>query len=208
VLAAALLCTSLGCAGVSRLDFSHLGRGTWQRPGDVIAALEIEANSVVADLGAGEGYFEPYLADAVGPDGRVYAIEVEPERVDALSVLFNPGTGPVVSHLADLDDPGLPDGQIDLVLIVNTYHHIEDRPRYFARLRRDLNASGRVAIIEPNAQLGGVLGLFVEKGHASSAREILQEMRAAGYRRTRQFDLLPVQIFHVFEPFSENAWIR
>jgi ubiquinone/menaquinone biosynthesis C-methylase UbiE len=102
--------------------------------------------------------------------------------------------------LGGFDDPKLPDGAIDLVLIVNTFHHIEDRPTYFASLRRDLSPRGRVAVIDPNEELGGVLSLFLDEGHTSTADGVAEDMRAAGYRRLTSHDFLPIQTFTVFVP--------
>ena len=77
----ALIVTALlagGCSGVSELDLSRIySRAGWQLPERVVEALDIEPGDRVADLGAGEGYFLPYLSDAVGPSGTVYAVEVE-----------------------------------------------------------------------------------------------------------------------------------
>jgi ubiquinone/menaquinone biosynthesis C-methylase UbiE len=172
-----------GCNGLSKLDWTTLGRASWQRPEDVVRALDLRPGDRVADLGAGEGYFLPYLSEAVGSQGRVFAVEVESELAEQLEAQFADGDN-VEVVLGRTDDPQLPDGSIDLALIVNTYHHIEDRPAYFTRLKRDLSASGRVAIIDPDADLGGVLSLFLDDGHDSSACH----------------DFLAVQVFEVFAP--------
>jgi arsenite methyltransferase len=198
-LAAVLPLLLAGCQGVSKLDWTSLGRASWQRPEDVVRALELGPGDRVADLGAGEGYFVPYLRDAVGSDGRVFAVEIDPERVEALEARFPAGDN-VEVVLGGADDPVLPDRSIDAVLVVNTYHHIENRPAYFARLKGDLRPGGRVAIVDPNAELGGILGLLVEEGHRSTAAGIAAEMSAAGYRRVASHDFLPVQVFEVFAP--------
>jgi len=196
LLAATLLAS---CQGVSKLDPFPFTRAGWQHPEEVIAALELDPGDRVADVGAGEGYFVPYLSDAVGLDGRVYAVDVEADIASRLEQEFI-GRSNVEVVLAEFHDPKLPDGQIDLVLLVNTYHHIERRPEYFARLRADLSSQGRVAIVEPNANLRGVLRPFVSSGHASSSAAIVREMDEAGYRHLEGYDFLPVQVFEVFEP--------
>jgi arsenite methyltransferase len=192
-----------GCSGLTKLDLSTLGRGTWQRPDDVVAALEIAPGDRVADLGAGEGYFVPYLLDAVGEDGTVYAVDVEAEIVGNLSERFPSDTTRVEAVLGEFEDPGLPERSVDVVLIVNTYHHIEDRPAYFRRLEQDLRPGGRVAVIEPNEDLSGVLKLALDEGHTSSAPDVEAEMREAGYRVVARPDFLPVQIFRVFAPEAD-----
>jgi predicted methyltransferase len=190
----------LGCAGFGELDLSASGRDRWQRPDDVVAALALEPGSRVADLGAGEGYFVEHLSAAVGPQGRVFAVEVEAEAAASLSERFPADSTNVETVLGEYDDPRLPDGTIDLVLIVNTFHHIENRPGYFRRLQADLSPRGRVAVIEPNEDLGGVLSLALDEGHKSSATDVRDEMRAAGYRLEAEHDFLPVQIFSVWAP--------
>ncbi len=198
---AALLASLLllsGCNGFSKLDLTTLGRDSWQRPADVVDALELQPGDRVADLGAGEGYFVPHLTEAVGADGRVYAVDVDEGVVGELAERFPPDSTNVEVVLAKFEDPMLPDGSLDLILIVNTYHHIEDRPAYFRRLRRDLRPGGRVAVIDPNEDLGGILALALDEGHKSSAAVVEQEMRKAGYRVEARHDFLPVQIFRVF----------
>jgi len=194
-----------GCSGFGELDFTSFGRDTWQRPDDVVTALAVEPGDRVADLGAGEGYFVEHLSAAVGADGRVYAVEVEADVAAALSERFPARSTNVETILGQYDDPLLPDGQLDLVLLVNTYHHIEDRPAYFRSLQADLAPGGRVAVIEPNEDLDGVLALALDDGHTSSAPAIQQEMREAGYRLDAQHDFLPVQIFSVWVSEPEAA---
>ena len=186
-----------GCSGIERLDFTSWGRAFWQRPDDVIRSLEIPPGAKVADLGSGEGYFVPYLSRAVGERGRVYAVEVDAKLAQALQRRFD-GMKNIAVVLGTPEDSGLPDGQIDLVLIVDTYHHVENRVFYFRRLLADLAPGARVAVIEPNADLTGILSLFVRKDHSSRAADIEREMRAAGYRRLKGIDKLPVQLFEIY----------
>jgi ubiquinone/menaquinone biosynthesis C-methylase UbiE len=197
-----LACASLllACSGVSKLDWSTLGRDSWQRPADVVDALRLGKGDHVADLGAGEGYFVEHLSLAVGPGGTVYAVEVDDELVAGLSQRFPPEETNVVAVRGAFEDPKLPDGTLDVVLIVNTYHHIEDRPAYFRRLRQDLTPGGRVAVIEPDQDLAGILSLTLDEGHKSSAAIVEQEMQEAGYVVDGRHDFLPVQIFRVFTP--------
>jgi len=194
----------VGCEGLTKVDYTSPGRGGWQRPDDVVTALALRPGDRVADLGAGEGYFIPYLSDAVGIEGRVYAVDLDPELVAELEEEFAGGAGDNVEVvLGAEDDPRLPRGALDAVLIVNTYHHIADRPRYFAKLRNNLRPGGRIAIIEPNADLGGILALALEEGHTSHASEVVREMQEAGYRQVESLDFLPVQVFEVFSAADE-----
>ena len=185
-----------GCNGFSKLDLSKLGRATWQRPTDVVESLGLAPDDRVADLGAGEGYFVPYLTRAV-PDGRVYAVEIDPERIEELAERFDDDERVEVVS-GQPEDPGLPDGGIDLVLVVNTYHHIEGREAYFRSLRRDLRPGGQVAIVDGDPELGGILGLFLPNGHTMSREQVKKEMGAAGYTRAKSHDFLPMQVFEVY----------
>jgi ubiquinone/menaquinone biosynthesis C-methylase UbiE len=195
-----LAALSLACQGTSKLDFSHLSRATWQRPDDVVAALEIQPGQTVADLGAGEGYFIPYFSDAVGEAGRVYAVDVEEAIVDGLRENFGGDGSNVEPTLGKFEDPMLPDASIDLLVIVNTFHHIEDPATYFANLKSDLRAGGRVAVLEPNEELTGVLSWALDEGHTNTVANVREKMEAAGYREVASHDFLPVQIFEVFAP--------
>jgi ubiquinone/menaquinone biosynthesis C-methylase UbiE len=200
------LVLATGCQGVGKLDWTTLGRGTWQRPEQVVESLEIGAGAHVADVGSGDGYFVPYLADAVGEAGRVYAVDVEREITRSLEDRFVADTR-VEVVLGGYEDPKLPDGAIDLVLLVNSYHHIEDRPDYFRRLQRDLAPGGRVAILEPNEEITGFLSLFLDEGHTNTSEAVASEMGAAGYLPVARHDFLPIQIFEVFAPEQPSvAW--
>ena len=187
-----------------RLDITAIrGRAVWQKPDRVIESLELAQGDRVADLGSGGGYFLPYLSAAVGPSGKVYAVDVEEDIIQDLEKRIADEEYENVEVVrGEYDDPLLPDAGIDLVLIVNTYHHIENRQEYFAKLKDDLRTGGRVARLEPDADIWGVLGLTIEEGHQSSREDVRREMKEAGYRLDRSYDFLPVQIFDVFVPES------
>ncbi len=195
----------VGCSGVSKLDYTSLhNRAGWQRPERVVEALEIQPGDRVADIGAGSGYFLSYLSQAVGPGGTLYAVEVEEALVRELEErVAREGYSNVVVVLGEYGDPGLPDGALDLVFLCNTYHHIEGRPAYFGALQGDLGEAGRVAVVDPNDDLGGVLRLFLDEGHTTGADALVEEMRVAGYRHVASHDFLPTQIFEVFVPERE-----
>jgi predicted methyltransferase len=192
----------LACSGLSKLDYTRIAsRAGWQHPDRVIESLEIQAGDQVADIGAGDGYFVPYLAEAVGPEGTVYAVEVDSEKVEALEALVREGGHRnVVVVSGEFEDPLLPDEGVDLVFLCNTYHHIEGRPAYFSRLRSDLRKPSRLAIIDMKDDLSGILRLFATKGHWTPLDSLHSELEQAGYRHAASFDFLPVQNFEVFEP--------
>jgi len=195
------LVLATGCGAIKRCAYSGPGRDEWQQPERVVAELGIRGGERVADLGAGGGYFTFRLADAVGPDGIVYAVDVDPEMVAYLrDRAREEGRGNVVPVLAAFDDPKLPEA-VDLIFSTNTYHHLKDRSAYFARVAGDLRPGGRIAIIE----LSGA-GFFhrLVSGHSTPESVIRSEMEAAGYREVERHDFLSRQSFLIFSRAGES----
>lgn len=204
-----LALTTISCSGLANVDVGCVlvsGRDGWQHPARVIEALEIRPGDRVAEIGAGGGYWLPWLSEAVGVEGRVYAVEVEPELVADLEAfvadneLLN-----VEVILGTYDDPRLPDASIDLAMTVLTYHHIEARVDYFDRLRRDLRESGRVAHLDDRPDAEPPISWFQSDGHWIEPAKIMKEMGEAGYRRLSEFDFLPAQSFQIFSPESATS---
>ena len=187
-----------GCTAIKRLSYEDSSRDAWQQPERVVAALAIRPGARVADLGSGSGYFTLHLARAVGPQGRVFAVDIDEEMNAYLRErLARAGIANVEVIQGRPDDPELPDGAIDLVLVVDTYHHIGDRPAYFRRLRRDLAQGGRVAVIDFDGREGFFVRLF---GHTTPKPVLLREMSEAGYRASEDYDFLDRQAWVVFRP--------
>jgi ubiquinone/menaquinone biosynthesis C-methylase UbiE len=129
--------------------FDDPARDAWQRPAEVIERLQVEPGSVVADLGSGTGYFESWLSRAVGPTGQVLALDVEPKMVEFVKErAAQQGLTNVTARLVTSDDPGLLPGSVARVLIVDTWHHIDDRPRYAAKLAQALVPGGQIWIVD------------------------------------------------------------
>ena len=185
-----------GCSSFKRFVYEGFSRDEWQQPERVIAALGIRSGDRVADLGSGSGYFTLRLVPAVGPDGRVYAVDVDEEMNEYLRKrLTEAGVANVDVVLGRFEDPLLPDGSIDLALVVDTYHHLEDRPAYFRNLRRDLAPGGRVAVIDYDGRKGWFVRLM---GHTTPREELLREMAEAGYEVVEEFDFIDRQSFVIF----------
>lgn len=129
--------------------FDDPARDAWQRPDAVVALLAPGPGQVVADIGAGTGYFEPYLTRAVGGAGQILALDSEPAMVEyiaqrATRELWSNVTARVVAA----DDPGLPTAGVDRILIVDTWHHLPDRARYAAKLAAALRPGGTLAVVD------------------------------------------------------------
>ena len=179
--------------------FDDPGRDAWQKPREVIAALGIGPGMTVADLGAGTGYFTHHLAKAVAPGGTVYAIDTEPNLVTYLRARAEQeGAANVTPVLASADDPRLPAAAVDVVLVVDTFHHIDQRLGYFQRLKRVLRPGGRVAIIDWRIDQ---LPVGPPPDHKIAREQVIEEMEAAGYRLAQEpAKLLPYHYVLVFEP--------
>jgi SAM-dependent methyltransferase len=176
-------------------EFDDPARDAWQKPHEVIQALKLAPDAVVADIGSGTGYFAVRLAHRV-PKGRVYAADVSPGMVKFLSErAAKEKLANLSSHVAGVSDPKLP-GPVDLVLVVDTYHHIEKRSAYFERLKSKLRPGGRVAIID--FRLDSPTGPPPE--HRIAPERVVAEMQQAGYGLATRHDFLPNQYFLVFAP--------
>jgi arsenite methyltransferase len=204
-----LLSASLGCTPLAKMDLGSLvtsGRDGWQHPEQVIADLGLKQGDHVAEIGAGNGYWLSWLAAAVGPNGRVYAVEVEEEKVAKLRQKVNDeALDNVVVVFGDFADPKLPDGELDVAMTCLTYHHIEERESYFRNLQIDLAPGGRVAHLDDRPDAPAPFSWFQGKGHWSDPADIEYEMEQAGYRLEDSYDFLPVQSFQIFAPVPRLA---
>ena len=173
--------------------FDDPQRDAWQKPHEVIQALALKPGERVADLGAGTGYFTVRLAHML-PQGRVYAVDTEPDMVRYVADRAKKaGLANVKTVLATANDARLPE-KVDLILLVDVYHHIGDRTRYFSRLGESLGPDGRIAIIDyrMDAPEGPPPGMRVKPA------QVDKQMRDAGYVPAGEHDFLPYQYFLVF----------
>ncbi|MBK7073122.1 MAG: methyltransferase domain-containing protein [Myxococcales bacterium] len=129
--------------------FDDPARDAWQKPDEVVALLAPGPGQIVADIGAGTGYFEPYLTRAVGGAGKILALDSEPAMVAYIAQRATAELwSNVVAQVIAADDPGLPTAGVDRVLIVDTWHHLPDRPRYAAKLALALRPGGTLAVVD------------------------------------------------------------
>ena len=173
-------------------EFDDPARDAWQQPDEVIRALAPATDAVMADIGAGTGYFAVRLARAV-PRGRVIGVDIEPDMVHYLERRAQrAGLTNLAAQLGAPDDPRLA-VKVDLVLMVDTYHHIAAREEYFRRLRDSLRAGARLAIIDfrPDSPYGPPPGGRVPPAQAR------RELARAGFELLAEHDFLPYQYFLV-----------
>jgi SAM-dependent methyltransferase len=173
--------------------FDDPARDAWQKPHEVIRALAPAPDALVADIGSGTGYFAVRLAHAV-PKGRVYGVDTEPDMVAYLAARARrEGLANVVAVAGRPDDAALPE-KVDLVLMVDVYHHIGDREAYFGRLRGSLKPGARVAVIDfSETSKDGP-----PKKERISPTRVRAEMQRAGYSLAEEHRFLPNQYFLVF----------
>jgi predicted methyltransferase len=178
--------------------FDDPARDAWQKPAELVAALDLRPGMTVADLGAGTGYFSRHLSAAVGATGTVFAVETEPNMVAKLRERSkHEQTANVTPVLASFDNPRLPPRAIDLVLIVDTFHHIDDRLPYLRRLAAVLTPEGRVAIVDWEKR---DLPVGPPPDHKIAREQVVAEMESAGYVLRAAPAVLPYQYFLIFAP--------
>lgn len=173
--------------------FDDPARDEWQKPHQVIQALNPAPDAVVADIGSGTGYFSIRLAHFV-PKGRVFGVDTEPDMVKYLADRAKrDGLSNVTAVAGQPDDPHLP-AKADLVMMVDVYHHVADRSQYFRRVRNALKPGGRVAIIDFKQD--------TPMGPPASQRiapdRVKAELDAAGYVLAEEHRFLPHQYFLIF----------
>ena len=186
---------SFGDAAKWAQVFDDPARDAWQKPHEVISALALKPDAVVADIGAGTGYFAARFAHMV-PKGRVYAIDTEPDMVRHLAERARrEGLANLSAVQGEPTDPRIP-AKADLIIMVDVFHHVDDRERYFARLRESLKPGGQVAIID--FRMDSANG--PPKAARIASEQVKTELQRAGYRLAREHSFLPNQYFLVFQP--------
>ena len=171
-------------------------RDAWQKPDEVVAALGLDSGDVVADIGAGSGYFSVRLARAVGSTGKVYAVDIQQDLIDHLGKrAAEEGLANVVPTLAAPDDPSLPSGAVDLIFICDVVHHIENRQAYYAKLAAVLAPGGKIAIVDFHKRdlpVGPDIAMKI------ASEDMIAELAEAGFQLETSHDFLPYQYFLVF----------
>lgn len=171
-------------------------RDEWQKPHQILDALGVAEASVVADVGAGSGWFTVRLARRVGPNGLVYAQDVQPEMLAAISRrVQREGLANVRTRLGRGSDPYLPAGTFDAILIVDVVHEIEDRVSLFANLGRALKPGGSIGVVD--FKPGGA-GPGPDANERMAPEVIEAEALKGGLVLKRRETFLPFQYFLIF----------
>lgn len=170
-------------------------RDAYQKPHEVMTALDIKGGEVIADIGAGSGYFTLRLAHHVGPTGRVYAVDVSPDMIRHLHTrVRDAGLLNVSPILAPPHDPMLPQA-VDRFVIVDVWHHIENQAAYLALMKKSLKPGGQVVMIDFHKRdlpVGPPAGMKIAR------EDLLKQMETNGFRLVKEHTFLPYQYFLVF----------
>ena len=168
------------------------------KPDEILKALDLKPKQIIADIGAGGGYFTLRFAGIVGKGGRVYAIDTNCEFLDSILSSAQEKRLDNVGIIPAEEDLPLPKKGLDLIFMRNLYHHLTDRTEYFKKLRVFLKPDGRLVIIEHKPGAGGVFSFRRLFGHSTPKETIKLEVEAAGYWLIKDYDILPEQSFLVF----------
>ncbi|MBZ5593480.1 MAG: class I SAM-dependent methyltransferase [Acidobacteriia bacterium] len=165
-------------------------RDEWQKPHEVVMALELKPSEIVADIGAGTGYFARRFAQHAG---KVYAVDID-EKLLAIAHAKAPANLETV--LAAPDDPHLPQHSIDTVFFCDVLHHIENRPAYYAKLAQALKPGGRIVVVDffkKELPVGPPVSMKL------SDDDVITELQKAGFALSKRLNVLPYQYFLFFE---------
>lgn len=184
--------------------FDDPARDAWQRPAALVAALGLAPGATVADVGAGTGYFEGPLAAAVGPAGKVLAVDIEPALIEHLRArAAKEGWTNVEPRLGTPADPALKPGEVDLVLLVDTWHHVDGRVAWAERLKAAGKPGMRLVVVDFDPASDDDLG--PPKDHRLPPETVERELAAAGWTVVDRPAVLPHQYVRVAVPAAEEA---
>src|SRR5262245_45438382 len=167
-----------------------------EAPDKALDALDLQTGSTVADIGAGSGYMTIRMAKRVGPSGKVYAEDIQPEMIALLKKrLQKDRVANVIPVLGTYDDPMLPAATIDLMLLVDVYHEFSDPVKMLGGMRAALKSGGRLVLLEYRKEDPTVPIRFE---HKMSVQEAKAEVEAAGFTLTKVDERLPRQHILIF----------
>jgi ubiquinone/menaquinone biosynthesis C-methylase UbiE len=163
----------------------------------LLAALKVKPGDTVCDMGCGNGFYTLKLAKLVGKDGRVVAVDIQPEMLELLKATAKAEKiTNIEPALGTVTDPKLPEGKIDLMLLVDVYHEFSNPEEMLAAIRKSLKPNGRVALAEFRAEDPKVP---IKPLHKMSKAQIMKEFPANGFKLVEEFDKLPWQHLMFFK---------
>jgi ubiquinone/menaquinone biosynthesis C-methylase UbiE len=180
--------------GADWLDRSE--RVTEEEPDIALQAIKLVKGSTVADVGAGSGYMTVKMARRVGPTGKVYANDIQPEMLSLLRQrLAKEKIANVETVLGTVDDPKLPAGAVDLILMVDVYHEFSEPQKMLRRMHEALKPGGRLVLLEYRKEDPAIP---IRPEHKMSVAEAKLEVEAEGYKLSKVDEVLPRQHILIF----------
>ncbi len=179
----------MGVGGASWLERPE--REDEEAPSKALDALALKPGMVVADIGAGSGYYSSRISKRVGPSGRVYATDIQPGMIELLNRRIKAeGLANITTVLGGMDDPKLPPNSIDLAIMVDVYHELQEPQIFLQRLKETFKPGGRLVLLEFRKEDPKVPILEV---HKMSVAEVKQETEAEGFVLDQVIEVLPWQ---------------
>lgn len=173
-------------------------RDDWQKPIQVVEALDIDYGSVVADIGTGSGYFVTHLSKATGPNGRLFAVDIQQEMLAFVErKVGETGLVNVTTVLSQENDTRLEPSTIDLALLVDVYHELRSPKALLSNIKNVLKPDGRLAIIDFYSDKDVPVG--PTRRYRVPRERLVTEAEAVGYKLAEEHSFLPYQYFLVFE---------
>lgn len=171
-------------------------RESEEQPDAALDAIGIAKGSTVADVGAGAGYMTWRLADRVGPAGKVYANDIQPKMLELLRKnMADRKLANVETVLGELDDPKLPRGAVDLILLVDVYHEFSAPQKMLGHMRESLKPDGRLVLLEYRAEDPNVP---IRPEHKMTISQVKAELEPEGFRLEKSLETLPRQHILIF----------
>lgn len=165
-------------------------RDDWQKPHDVVMALNLKPTDTIADIGAGTGYFARRFTHHAA---KVYAVDIDQKLLD---IAGKDAPENLKTVLATPDDPRLPDDSVDIIFFCDVLHHIENRAAYYPKLAKALKPGGRIVVIEFYKK---EMPIGPPPSMKLSDDEVIAEFRNAGFTLSKRLDILPYQYYLFFE---------
>ncbi len=171
-------------------------------PDSMLAALPLSEGAVAVDMGCGSGYYARRLSEAVGSTGKVLCVDIQPEMLEIATQLANRnGASNIEMVLGTVTDPKLPEGSVDLILLVDVYHEFSHPEEMLEAMRKALKPSGIAALVE--YRLEGDTAAFIKVDHRMSKKQVMKEWVPAGFELVERVDSLPSQHLFLFRRAPE-----
>jgi ubiquinone/menaquinone biosynthesis C-methylase UbiE len=172
-------------------------RDSYQKPDEVLMALDLKEGEVIADIGAGSGYFSSRFCRHIGERGRVYAVDINPDMIIHINrKIRDLGVKNLITILATPDDPLLLDSSVDRFFICDTWHHIENQAQYLKVLKRMLKPGGQIIMIDFHKRelpVGPPLEMKIAR------EDLVSQTESADFQLARELTFLPYQYFLIFK---------